>query len=435
MTRDEARLPTLSVPDTARVARDVVGWTIGRGVIIRRPGAVNLAERLQADERAVKLLGRLRERYGPGPLRLNVPVRELALVLDPADLTRILEENPRPFTPASREKRAALRHFEPRGVLVSDEQDRAVRRPFNEAVLDADTPAHRLHPHIEHVVAEEVDALREGDVIDWETFSDLVWRVGRRVILGDAARDEDRITVVMAQLRAQANWAFARPRSARRLAELEALLAEYVSRADPQSLAGVVAATPAPRSAAAIGQMPQWLFAYDAAGIAAFRALALVSSAPDVRTHIASEQAVEGVRPWARAAMLESLRLWPTTLAILRDSVEETRWRGHVAPAGTGFIAVSSYFHRDRGFVPWADSFEPAAWLDGRSDGHPTLVPFSAGPARCPGRTIVLGIAGELLGALVQRRSLRPSERTVVDLSQPVPHTFSHARLRFLVAR
>ena len=62
---DDTGLTTLSAADTTRVVRDVLGWTIARGVIIRRPAVVNLAERVQADERSTTLIARLRNSYGP----------------------------------------------------------------------------------------------------------------------------------------------------------------------------------------------------------------------------------------------------------------------------------------------------------------------------------------------------------------------------------
>ena len=106
-----------SVPDTLAAAT-VLAPIVAQGVM-RRPRMVALADRLEVDHRAGRVLARLRGRYGPGPLRLRVPGRSVALVLAPADVQRVLEGSPEPFAVASREKRGALRHFQPDGLLVS----------------------------------------------------------------------------------------------------------------------------------------------------------------------------------------------------------------------------------------------------------------------------------------------------------------------------
>src|SRR5690606_6593620 len=98
-----------------------------------------------------------------------------------------------------------------------------------------------------------------------------------------------------------------------------------------ESLAGALVANASDPATDPIGQIPQWLFAFDAAGIAALRALALLSTHPEQRATAAAEaqqpHRVEN-RPYLRACVLESIRLWPTTPTILRDTTEDTRW-GH----------------------------------------------------------------------------------------------------------
>ncbi|WP_132298310.1 cytochrome P450 [Kribbella sp. VKM Ac-2568] len=79
------------------------------------------------------------------------------------------------------------------------------------------------------------------------------------------------------------------------------------------------------------------------------------------------------------------MRLWPTTLVVLRESVAPTEWAAGTAPAGTEFAIVTSVFHRDDQALEFANHFEPEIWLDGRSDGEWPLIPFSAGPRRLPG--------------------------------------------------
>lgn len=72
-TRVSAGLSRASVPDTLLAGLAVFGPILAQGVILRRPAMVALAERLEADRRAGQVLARLRDRYGPGPLRLRLP--------------------------------------------------------------------------------------------------------------------------------------------------------------------------------------------------------------------------------------------------------------------------------------------------------------------------------------------------------------------------
>src|SRR5262245_59369550 len=108
-----------STLDTLRIVARVIAPLVAQGAIIRRPVMTARAQRHGWDRRAIGLLASLRHRYGDGPLRLRIPGRDVALVLSSRDAARTLDETPEPFAAATREKRAALRHFQPDGVLIS----------------------------------------------------------------------------------------------------------------------------------------------------------------------------------------------------------------------------------------------------------------------------------------------------------------------------
>src|SRR5215212_8986298 len=90
--RNAKSATTLSGRDTAGVVIDVVLPLFAQGLIVRRPRVVALAERLDADRRAIRRIGALRARYGPGPVLLRLPVRDVAVVLSPSDVQRVLVE-------------------------------------------------------------------------------------------------------------------------------------------------------------------------------------------------------------------------------------------------------------------------------------------------------------------------------------------------------
>ncbi|MCO1653996.1 cytochrome P450 [Pseudonocardia humida] len=425
---------TASAADTARVLGLVLAPVVAQGVIARRPRVVGAAARLGLDARGVRELQRLRERYGTGPVRLPIPGRPMALVLDPPDVRRVLEGTPVPFAADSWEKRGALRQLQPHGVLISPPGLRAERRRFNEAVLDTGHPMHRYADAIARVVREETAPLADRDVLDWDGFITAWWRIVRRVVLGDGARDDHALTDDLRRLRQAGNWSWLAPRRRRRYARVRDGLRRHVERADPGSLAELVAALPAGPDVDRLDQVPQWLFAYDPAGMATFRALALLAAHPAeldrARAEVTDPAAPQDL-PRLRAAVLESVRLWPTTPLILRDAAEATDWDGATLPAGTGMVVPAWFLHRDDRTRADAHRFHPEQWLDGSAFDDPALVPFSAGPAVCPGRELVLFTAATFLAVLLRDRTARPP----FPADRPLPANLSPFTLRIPLTR
>ncbi|MFI9009309.1 cytochrome P450 [Actinosynnema sp. NPDC053489] len=379
--------------DTGRAFAEVLLPTLAKGVIVRRPVVTALAEKIQADAVAVAAMRRFRERYGPEPLRLRVTGRSIAVLLDPLDVARLLAESPTPFALATREKKAALAHFQPHGVLISTGPERARRRAVNEDVLRPDKIDVRA------IVSDEADLLlrhvRSAGRLTWDSFAQAWWRAARRIVLGSFAREDVELTDQLKTLRGNANWAYLHPRREALRRRFEARLDGHLRRGEPGSLASL--GSPDELR----GQVPHWLFAFDAAGIVTMRALALGG---------------EG-----EAGIWESARLWPTTPVILRESTEPTRWHGTWLPAGTTFVVFTPYFHRDPDRLSHADSYAPENWP---APSDPGLVPFSGGPGICPGRDLVLVAGSTMLDAL--RDHLE-----VPTLRAPLPATLNHFGLSF----
>ncbi|NUR88568.1 MAG: cytochrome [Nonomuraea sp.] len=374
--------------------------TVAQGVIIRRPAMTAAAARLDLDGRAVRLLRGLREKYGKGPLLVPIPLRPFALVLSPGDVRRVLSESPEPFALDSREKRAALAHFEPGAVLVSHGRRRSELRSLNERLLD---PGRHGERHAA-VVRAEIAPLLDLDTLTWDDFAPAWWRAVRRIVLGHGARHDERLTGLLARLRSDGNWSYAKPRRHRLRREFAERLSEHVARHEAGSLveSGDVDTL--------AGQAPHWLFAYDAAGAAIFRALALLSVHPGPHD--------------PRAAVLESLRLWPTTLVILRDSTTATGWDGGPAPRQTPFVIYSPFANRDH---PAGGRYTPGLWQGAEPDWP--IVPFSRGPGACPGRDLVLLTASAALETLAAGRHRLLTPR--LDPGRELPYGLDHFAIRF----
>lgn len=392
---------------------------------MRRPAVVAGLDRLDADSRAVRRMQRLRARYEPGPLMLRMPGREVAVVLTAEHVRRILDESPEPFATANREKVAALSRFQPHGVLISEGPERAVRRRFNEDVLDTARPVHRHADAIRSRVADAASEMGHEGELSWDRFAVSWCRMVRRIVLGDAARDDDELTDMLRRLRGDANWAYFAPRRQRLRNRFLARLSAHLDRAESGSLAALVRDVTAGPHIYPDEQVPQWLFAFDATAMATFRALALLAAHPD---------RVTADTTFLRACFHESVRLWPTTPAILRDTTRATEWGNGTMPAGTAVLIFVPFFHRDDERFAHADVFAPEMWLDeGPATGLP-LVPFSAGPAECAGRNLVLFVASELLANLTSGGPLRETTRAIAS-PQPLPRTLNPFRLRFEMPR
>ncbi|WP_199430929.1 cytochrome P450 [Qaidamihabitans albus] len=424
--------------DTLRVAGQVVLPTLAGGVLKRRPKVMALTGRLDADRHAIRLLRRLRERYGPGPLLLRVPRRSIALVLEGQDVGRVLERSPSPFHPAAMEKTAALSHFQPHAVLTTGGGEREPRRRFNEATLEWTQALHSATGRAHDVVREETARLLAGAGarLDWDRFNVTWWRIVRRIVLGDGAAGDSELTDLLATLRYHGNWAYLRPKDRHSRERFRQRLAGHLDRAESGSLAGKIADTVAEPGVDPYGQVPHWLFAFDAVGMTTMRTLALLATHSHQAAR-AREEAREGEGPrrlpYLRACALDAVRLWPTTPAVLRESTASTEWRGERLPAATLFFVFSPFFHRDRERVPYADRFAPDVWLDGRAQEDPALVPFSDGPGECPGQNLALFVASTMLAALVENREYELLAPRTLSPRRPIPATFDNFGLRFAV--
>ncbi|KPC61537.1 cytochrome P450 [Streptomyces chattanoogensis] len=430
-----------SLPETVLLAATVFLPTAAQGAILRRPRMVRLAAGCDANRRAHRTLAHLRRRHGEGPVSVLVPGRRVLLLLSPQDARHMFTA-----TPATREKAGGLHHFPPDGALIGPTESRPEQRAFNEAVLDRDASAHRLFPALTPRIPEEAQALltlvgSSGRPLHWEDFSAAFRRITRRIVLGDAARDDHRVTQLLDRLRADADWLTLRKPKERVRDAFLARVRAYADSAEPDSLAALVATAPCPESAEPLGQIPHWLFAYDAVSIAAYSALALLASHPEhaarVRTALddadPAQPATADALSLLRACILESLRLWPIPPAIHRDTTAETTWHnGTTTPADTTVVFYRSFFHRDPQHLAHADHFEPDAWLDGRNDDNWALAPLSHGPAMLPGQDLVLYTAATLLAALLRdHKALLLLPRRPLAPPLPLPHTIDHTSLRF----
>ena len=265
----------------------------------------------------------------------------------------------------------------------------------------------------------------------WSDFSETWFRIVRRIVLGDGARDDDVLTTMLDDLRRRANWAFAIPTNKRKLKNFQNRLADYLEQPEPGTL---ISRFPRDRRVEPESQVAQWLFAFDAAGIATFRALALIASLPELQERVHKEAAATASdRRLARAVFLDTVRLWPTTPALLREVTADHQLDGHAVAQGTGLIIFAPFFHRDDERLPYANQLNADLWLNQDAEPSSGLVPFSAGPVICPGHDIVPMLASLAMGALLLKAKIDLIEPAINQAA--LPGSLDHFEIRLRLTK
>lgn len=394
-----------------------------QGIFRRRRAPVAVATRAGIDGQAVGLLRGMARSSEGRPVWVQVIKNPALLLLDPADIERVLEGSPDPYASDPPAKRDGMVAFQPDAATISRGALWRNRRRFNEAVLRSSSGRSgggKLLKTWESICSEELERLLTGPVavsggeIGWDPFHECVQRIARRLILGDGAAEDERLTELLGELMSDANGMPGE--SGEGVRELEEMIGRHVERADRGSLAARFATAPADGRTNTLGQVPHWLFALgDTLAINALRALAVLAS----DDHVA-DRARES-REYLSGCLQEAMRLWPTTAMLSRETTEDVELRGETVPAGTQVLIVNTFSHRDRDRVDYADRFTPEAWMDGRASAYGGFNFFSRGPQICPGTAIATGVGESLLAELLDGYELEALSPQL-DLGEALPH-------------
>jgi cytochrome P450 len=429
----QARLSSASLLENARFNALVIVPNALQGLFRRRPAAVAAATRANVDGHAIGLLRGMARKHAGGPLWVRVVRDQALLLLTPADVHRALHGSPDPFAADPPAKRDGMVTFQPDALTISRGPDWASRRRFTEAVLDTREPPHRLADRFAAVAAEEAERLiagaeADGDGrLDWDRWNAAFARLTRRVVLGDAAADDEAVTGTLAEMMAEANGMPGRP--SERHDAFIAMIEAYVEAAEEGSLASLFADAPADERTRPSGQIAHWLFATaDTLAINAFRALALLASHPTQRARALAEP------EYMSACLQDAMRLWPTTPMLSRETLSETDWRGVEVPAGTQVLIPNTYLHRDPDRHEYENRFSPERWLDGSAASEWSFNHFSRGPQGCPGVGVALLLGRAMLAEVIDRRGVE-LERPRLDSARPLPVMLDFFGLRLRLAQ
>lgn len=93
--------------------------------------------------------------------------------------------------------------------------------------------------------------------------------------------------------------------------------------------------------------------------------------------------------PVTRACILETLRRYPVTMAVIRQTGTPLNIAGDAVPAGAQVMILLHALHHHPDFWNDADVFEPGRWLESQLPAVPySYVPFLDGSRKCIGRAM-----------------------------------------------
>jgi cytochrome P450 len=439
-------LSSASLVENARFNALVVVPNALQGLFRRRELAVRVATAADVDRWAVGLLRGMRRGHDGGPVWVRVIRDRALLLLREPDIRRVLEGSPDPFASDPEAKRKGMSAFQPDALTISRGELWENRRRFAEAILDTGKPLHRLADRFAAVACEEAEAmlgsLEDGE-LRWSSLHPAFRRATRRVVFGDAARDDEELSDLLGELMSAANGLPSDPPE--KLGEFLARVERYAEAAEDGSLVALAAQAPADDQTKASRQFTHWVFAMqDTLAINSLRALAVLAAHPGELARAEDElRDVAGGEPprtgaqvagleYLDACLEEAMRLWPSTPMLSRETTSDIQWNGTTVPAGTQVLIVNTFQHRDPDTHDFADRFAPEAWIEGQATDDWSFNHFSHGPQGCPGAGLALFLGKAIIATVLARRRLE-LESPRIRPERPLPHMLDFFAIRVAV--
>lgn len=432
-----AGLSSASLAEALGIVATGVIPALVRGLFSPRRGAMRLLTALDADRRAVSLLSKVRGRHDGQGVRL---LRGRLVVLWGAGAIReVLDHSADVYASDAGAKAKGMAHFQPDALTLSRGQEWRDRRQFNEAVL---ATSERIHPFARRflaVVDDEVDRLGLGDRLRWRDWEGLFDRITLRVIFGDRARDEQELTRLLEKLMAKSNRLVGLGPSDDYY-EFYGALERHLIDPPPESLIARFADAPQTDTTRVVHQIPHWMFAMrDTLGANMYRALAAIVADPSVERRVRDELAgadltepgaVDGLR-YLEGCLHETMRLWPTTPLLARETTRETVLSGEQIDDGTQVIMLNVFNHRDGEHVEHADRLDPDRWQGGGRDYR--FNHLSNGAQDCPGGPLVLLLGKAVVAQVLVRYRLSLERPETLRPGEPLPYMLNFFETCFAV--
>jgi cytochrome P450 len=429
-------LPVVSLPDSVKVLLAAVLPAVVRGLFSPRKRAMKLLSALDSDRRAVATLGALRRKHDGDGIRLLGG--RLVVLWGAESIRQVLDHSAEEYASDAGAKAKGMSHFQPDALTLSRGEEWRNRRAFAEAVL---ATSQRVHPSAAHflaVVKDEVAQMRVAPKLEWDEWERLFDRMTLRIIFGDEARSDHRLTELLEKLMQQSNRLVGLGHGDYYY-EFYGALERRLRDVGPHSLAARVQAAPQDDRTRVVQQIPHWMFAMrDTLAANAYRALAVIASDPEVEKRVRQE--LEGADPadpssidgakYLEGCLHEAMRLWPTTPLLARETTGPTPLSGERLDSGTQVMLLNVFNHRDADHVEGADRLMPERWQVEPRDYR--FNHLSNGSQDCPGGPLVLLLGKAAIASILTAYHVGLEHPTLAP-GEPMPHMLDFFAIRFTV--
>jgi cytochrome P450 len=382
----------------------------------------------------VATLGALRRKHDGEGIRLLGG--RLVVLWGAESIRQVLDHSADLYASDAGAKAKGMSHFQPDALTLSRDEEWRNRRAFTEAVL---ATSQRIHPSAAHflaVIKDEVAQMRLSSKLEWDEWERLFDRITLRIIFGDEARSDQRLTELLEKLMQQSNRLVGL-RHGDDYYEFYGALERRLRDVGPHSLLARVPDAPQDERTRVVQQIPHWMFAMrDTLAANAYRALAVIASDPEVERRLRHE--LEGADPadptsidgasYLEGCLQEAMRLWPTTPLVARETTGPTTLSGERLDPETQVMLLNVFNHRDPDHVDDADRLRPERWQDEARDYR--FNHLSNGSQDCPGGPLVLLLGKAVIANTLATYNLGLEHPTLAP-GEPLPHMLDFFAVRF----
>ncbi|MGH8531346.1 MAG: cytochrome P450 [Gammaproteobacteria bacterium] len=406
-----------------------------RGIFTENRFWVRFWSKYQRDPGAVKFIGGLRRKYHSEYLYIYMLTTKSLLVLAHDGIKRVLEQSPMIYAEAE-QKRKRMSHFQPNAVTISRGQEWQDRRKFNAAVLQ--NGVHQYADHFLEIIREEIASKTSQGrniLLAWDDFQELFEKITLQIIFGKGTNDTP-LTDALKKMMLESNKLLFVGKKSKYFDNFYKKIANHLASPRDKSLASLCKEVPSTTVTKVENQIPHWMFAMkDTLVINTVRAMALIISHPRTEQRVREEMARADLRSargidslkYLEGCVQEAMRLWPTTLMLIRETLAEDTGGDAVIPADTQVIIHNGFNHRDVETHDFADRFFPDLWLTTNVDYR--FNHLSNGPQVCAGKDLALYIAKAVLATLFADNRLR-LHKPSLDATEPLPYAYDHYSIR-----
>lgn len=403
-----------------------------RGVFTRNRRWVRWLTKIQRDPASVKFLGALREKYRCDFLLLRMLTDRVLLVFDAGAIRHILDHSPGIYA-ETKGKRRGMSHFQPNALTISRGDEWTDRRRFNTAVLHCEPGGHPFAEHFLTLIRGEIARVTSSNtrLQDWNDFSSLFEAIAMGIIFGKTAEHAG-LAKTLQKMMQEANNVILAGRKSKYFDAFYLKIREDIAAAPDHSLAYLCRQTSSTGTTRVENQLPHWMFAMgDTLAINTVGALALICAHPDAEARVRDEMArhppvsaanIQRLK-YLEGCVQEAMRLWPSTLMLMREALVEDRVGETVIPAGMQVLIHNGFNHRDAKTHSFADRFQPEIWIERPVDYH--FNHLSNGAQSCAGKDLALFIAKAVLATLLSANRFDLREPPI-EAGSGLPYAFDH---------